>query len=181
MQRLFQRAKRLISMCLVTLLIVTSTLTIFPASARAEGDIINTTDCRYTVNSKCDETTVNYPESKHHPEGIGLALAVINSDDSKTLGGIMTVSSAAASLGSIDDSKIVGGIITASSVAAILGSIPVVIFTSPAAGILGVLGFTTTTVVALPAAGIVATAGLAAFGVKKVFFDRTVNAEKAKD
>jgi hypothetical protein len=159
MQRIFQRAKRLISMCLVTLLIVTSTLTIFPASARAEGDIINTTDCRYTVNSKCGEITVNHPESKHHPEGIGLAVAVINSDDSKTVGGIMIASSAAA----------------------ILGSIPVATITSTAAGILGVLGFTTTTVVALPAAGIVATAGLAAFGVKKVFFDRTVNAEKAKD
>ncbi len=39
MQRIFQRAKRLISMCLVTLLIVTSTLTIFPAPAQAVGDI----------------------------------------------------------------------------------------------------------------------------------------------
>lgn len=36
MQRLFQRAKRLISMCLVTLLIVTSALTISPAPARAD-------------------------------------------------------------------------------------------------------------------------------------------------
>ncbi len=70
MQRLFQRAKRLISMCLVTLLIVTSALMIFPASARAEGDIINTTDCRYTVNSKCGEINQN------HPAGIGLAVAV---------------------------------------------------------------------------------------------------------
>ena len=35
MQRLFQRAKRLITMCLVTLLIVTSALTISPAPAQA--------------------------------------------------------------------------------------------------------------------------------------------------
>ncbi len=35
MQRLFQSAKRLISMCLVTLLIMTSTLTISPAPAQA--------------------------------------------------------------------------------------------------------------------------------------------------
>ncbi|MEH2397169.1 hypothetical protein [Nostoc sp.] len=36
MQRLFQKGKRLISMCLVTLLIVTSALTISPAPARAD-------------------------------------------------------------------------------------------------------------------------------------------------
>lgn len=40
MQRLFQRAKRLISMCLVTLLIVTSALTISPAPARADIVIV---------------------------------------------------------------------------------------------------------------------------------------------
>ncbi|MEH2322213.1 MAG: hypothetical protein V7K32_01145 [Nostoc sp.] len=39
MQRLFQKAKRLISMCIVTLLIVTSALTISPAPARALGDV----------------------------------------------------------------------------------------------------------------------------------------------
>jgi hypothetical protein len=70
-----------------------------------------------------------------------------------------------------DDSKTVSAIVTASSAAASLGSITVATFTSTAPGILGVLGFTTTTVVALPAAGIIAAAGLAAFGVKKVFFD----------
>lgn len=40
MQHIFQTAKRLISMCVVTLLLVTSTLTILPASARAEGNIV---------------------------------------------------------------------------------------------------------------------------------------------
>ncbi|MEH2213339.1 hypothetical protein [Nostoc sp.] len=41
MQRLFQSAKRLISMCLVTLLIVTSALTISPAPAQAAtGNVI---------------------------------------------------------------------------------------------------------------------------------------------
>ncbi len=40
MQRLFQSAKRLISMCLVTLLIVTSALTISPAPARADFVIV---------------------------------------------------------------------------------------------------------------------------------------------
>jgi hypothetical protein len=85
MQRIFQRAKRLISMCLVTLLIVTSALTISPTSARAEGDIITTTttiiDCRYTVNPKCGNTNQNYPEPpilipKHHPAGIDIGFEV---------------------------------------------------------------------------------------------------------
>lgn len=39
MQRIFQNAKRLISICLVTLLIVTSALTISPAPAQALGDV----------------------------------------------------------------------------------------------------------------------------------------------
>lgn len=40
MQRLFQSAKKLISMCLVTLLIVTSALTISPAPARADNALM---------------------------------------------------------------------------------------------------------------------------------------------
>ncbi|MEW5859342.1 MAG: hypothetical protein AB1861_18470 [Cyanobacteriota bacterium] len=40
MQRLFQRTKRLISICLVTLVLVTSTLLSFPAPAMAVGDVV---------------------------------------------------------------------------------------------------------------------------------------------
>lgn len=40
MQRIFQNARRLISMCLVTLLVVTGAVTILPAPARAEGDVV---------------------------------------------------------------------------------------------------------------------------------------------
>ncbi len=40
MQRIFQNAKRLISMCLVTLLIVTSAITMSPAPARADNDFV---------------------------------------------------------------------------------------------------------------------------------------------
>ncbi len=40
MQRIFQNAKRLISMCLVTLLIVTSAITMLPAPARADNDLV---------------------------------------------------------------------------------------------------------------------------------------------
>ena len=39
MQRIFQNIKRLISICLVTLVIVTSALTISPAPAHAIGDL----------------------------------------------------------------------------------------------------------------------------------------------
>jgi hypothetical protein len=70
-----------------------------------------------------------------------------------------------------EDSKTLGAIAAASSAAAGLGSITVATVTTTAPGILGIIGFTTTSVVALPAAGIVAGVGLAAFGVKKVFFD----------
>ncbi|MBD2775919.1 hypothetical protein [Iningainema tapete] len=40
MQSIFQNAKRLISMCLVTLLLVTSAITILPAPARADNDFV---------------------------------------------------------------------------------------------------------------------------------------------
>lgn len=40
MQRLFQRTKRLISICLVTLVLVTSTLLSFPAPAMAAGNLV---------------------------------------------------------------------------------------------------------------------------------------------
>ncbi len=40
MQHIFQNAKRLISMCLVTVLIVTSAITMLPAPARADNDLV---------------------------------------------------------------------------------------------------------------------------------------------
>ena len=40
MQRIFQNAKKLISMCLVTVLIVTSAITMLPAPARADNDLV---------------------------------------------------------------------------------------------------------------------------------------------
>ncbi len=53
MQTIFQSAKRLISMCLVTLLVVTSTLTISPASAKADNvTIIHCeSDCGSTISN----------------------------------------------------------------------------------------------------------------------------------
>lgn len=56
MQRLFQSAKRLISMCLVTLLIVTSALTISPAPAQAVGDINVNVDI-FGCKSQCGNMT----------------------------------------------------------------------------------------------------------------------------
>jgi hypothetical protein len=51
MQHRFQNAKRLIAMCLVTLLLVTSTLTSFSAPARAGNVIIN--DCSHSYQPQC--------------------------------------------------------------------------------------------------------------------------------
>jgi hypothetical protein len=54
MQTIFQNAKRLISLCLVTVFLVNTALTMLPAPARAEGNpIINnnyTYNCRLTNN-----------------------------------------------------------------------------------------------------------------------------------
>lgn len=40
MQRMFQNTKKLIATCLVTVLLVTSTLLSFPAPAKAAGDVV---------------------------------------------------------------------------------------------------------------------------------------------
>ncbi|QYX32987.1 hypothetical protein [Sphaerospermopsis torques-reginae] len=48
MLRIFQNAKRLISVCLATLLIVVSTITIFPSTASADNNVVKiecTSDC----------------------------------------------------------------------------------------------------------------------------------------
>jgi hypothetical protein len=53
MQSIFQKAKRLISICLVTLLIVTSTLTVSPAPAQALGDV----NVVFKCESECGNMT----------------------------------------------------------------------------------------------------------------------------
>lgn len=48
MLRIFQNARRLISLCLATLLIVISTITIFPSTASADNNVVKiecTSDC----------------------------------------------------------------------------------------------------------------------------------------
>ncbi|GCL36121.1 hypothetical protein SR1949_12210 [Sphaerospermopsis reniformis] len=48
MLRIFQNARRLISVCLATLLIVISTITIFPSTASADNNVVKiecTSDC----------------------------------------------------------------------------------------------------------------------------------------
>lgn len=56
MQRLLQSAKKLLSMCLVTLLLITGTILISPAPARANGERITNVDCRYSTNPNCGNT-----------------------------------------------------------------------------------------------------------------------------
>lgn len=93
MQRLFQSAKRLISMCLVTLLIVTSALTISPAPAQAVGDIrIDILTCE----SQCGNMTA-------FAAGVasGSAVTLIATGHAATLGAVgAAVGSAAAAAAS---------------------------------------------------------------------------------
>jgi hypothetical protein len=137
MQHIFQNAKRLISICLVTLLLVNSILVSFPAPARAaENPVpsnISTTQC-----SSMGKQMQEPPKT--------------SSENATPLN---------------EDVLAVGSIAAASSAAASLGSITVATVTSAVPGILGWVGLTTTTVVALPAAGIVAGAGLVGYGVYK--------------
>ncbi|WP_017652357.1 hypothetical protein [Fortiea contorta] len=62
MENLLKSLKKLISVCLVTVFVVTSALTILPTPARAEGDTIITIDCRYTDNPTCGNV------NQHHYE-----------------------------------------------------------------------------------------------------------------
>lgn len=75
MQSILQSAKRLILMCIVMVLLVTSALTILPAPARAEGNITinnkegnitinnNNIDCRNTNNPQCGNVTSPVPSN----------------------------------------------------------------------------------------------------------------------
>jgi len=139
MQYILQNTKKLISICLVTLLLVSSILTSFPASARADENpaIVN------------EQTLVCLSVDKAILEpGKGSAEKIFQVEDLETLGAIAGFSSAA--------------------VAAHLGSITVATMTSAAPGIAGLLGFTTTAVVALPVAGVVTAGGILGYGGYKV-------------
>jgi len=138
MQYILQNTKRLISICLVTLLLVTSILTSFPASARADEN---------PAIAK-EQTLMCLSVDKEILEpGKGSAQKIFQVEDLETLGAIAGFSSAAA---------------------AHLGSITVATMTSAAPGIAGLLGFTTTAVVALPVAGVVTAGGILGYGGYKV-------------
>jgi len=139
MQSIFQNARRLIAMYLVTLLLVTSTLTILPAPARADGNATISNDQRLVCLS------VDKEMLEHHKDS---AEQIFQTEDLKVLGALAGSSSAVA--------------------AAHLGSITVATITSAAPGIAGWLGFTATTVVALPVAGVVAAGGILGYGGYKV-------------
>ncbi len=134
-----QSLKKLISLCLVTLILLTSTLTISPSSARADEVTASPKDqgrvC-LSINKEILE------QAKAKGEN------TFTSEDMGALGLIGTLSSATA--------------------AANLGSITIFTTTTTAHGILAVLGAGTTTVFAVPAAGVVAVGGLLAYGGYKV-------------
>src|ERR687885_2425424 len=140
MQSIFQNARRLIVMYLVTLLLVTSTLTILPAPARADENASISKEQRLVCLS------VDKEMLEHHKDS---AEQIFQTEDLKVLGAAISGFSSAAA-------------------AAHLGSITVATITSAAPGIAGWLGFTATTVVALPVAGVVAAGGILGYGGYKV-------------
>ncbi|MEW5859341.1 MAG: hypothetical protein AB1861_18465 [Cyanobacteriota bacterium] len=86
MLSILQQAKKLISVCLVTLLLVTSTLTIFPAPAKAE-----------VYQQSIDESTI---KEIVEPANAGVE-NIVQNEDVLAIGAIAAASSAAAGLGSI--------------------------------------------------------------------------------
>ncbi|BAY09632.1 hypothetical protein [Calothrix sp. NIES-2098] len=79
MQHIFQSAKRLISVTLVTLFLITSSLLSFPAPARAAGDI---------VIMKCESNCGNLPA---FTAGVasGALVTLIATGKAATLGGVV--------------------------------------------------------------------------------------------
>lgn len=132
MQHLFENAKRLIGMCLVTLLLVNSILLSFPASARAaENPVpsnISTTQCS-SMGKQMQEPPKTSREN-----------ATLN-EDVLAVSSIAAASSAAASLGSITVATVT------SAVPGILGWVGLTTTTVvalPAAGIVagaGLVGY----------------------------------------
>lgn len=78
MQQIFQSAKRLISIILVTLFLITSTLLSFPAPAKAAGDVV-----MLKCESDCNGVVF--------AEGVasGAVVALIATGKAATLGGVV--------------------------------------------------------------------------------------------
>lgn len=123
-----QSLKRLISLCLVTVILLTSTLMIFPSSARADEVTVSPNEQALvclSVNNEMLEQAKAKGESTF-------------SEDLGALGFIGTLSSAAAAnLGSI---TILTTTTTAHGILALLGAGTTTVFAVPAAGAVAVSG-----------------------------------------
>ncbi len=132
MQHIFQNAKRLIAMCLVTLLLVNSILVSFPAPARAaENPVpsnISTTQCS-SIGKQMQEPPKTSSEN-----------ATLN-EDVLAVGSIAAASSAAASLGSITVATVTAA---APGILGWVGLTTTTVIDLPAAGIVagaGLVGY----------------------------------------
>jgi hypothetical protein len=139
MQSILQNIKRLTVLCLITLFLVTSSLTILSAPARADENTAIANEQKLVCLPIDKEMLVHEKGSVER---------IFQTEDLEALGTIAGISSAAA--------------------AAHLGSITVATITAAAPGIAGWVGMTATTVVALPVAGVVAAGGILGYGGYKV-------------
>ncbi len=118
MQQIFQSAKKLISMCLVTLLLVVSTLTIAPAPARADVAIINI-KCDQII--KCDQPNCGNTVAFAAGAAIG---AAIGSGSVPSLSAAGITSGAAAV---VDVVAVTAAPLAAAAAALAVGAAPVVV------------------------------------------------------
>ncbi len=139
MRHILQSAKRLIVMCLVTMLLANSIWLSSPAPARADENTAIANEQKL-VCLPIDKEMLAHEK--------GSVENIFQTEDLEALGTIAGISSAAA--------------------AAHLGSITVATITAAAPGIAGWVGMTATTVVALPVAGVVAAGGILGYGGYKV-------------
>ncbi len=127
-----QAAKRLISMCLVTLLLVNSILLSFPAPASADDNLVPSSSSTISCSSVGKET-------EEHPKTF--VENVTQNEDVVAVGSIAAVSSAAASLGSITVATVTSA---APGILGWVGLTTTTVVALPAAGIVagaGLVGY----------------------------------------
>ena len=128
MRHIFQSAKRLISICLVTLLLVTSTLTIFPATARADGFTLTSNG----LTSECLPRDKEMLSQAQAPDK-----EIFQNEDVQAIAAIAGASGAAAGLGSV---TVLTWTTTAHGIMALLGAGTTTVIALPVAGVVATGG-----------------------------------------
>lgn len=128
MRHLFQSTKRLISICLVTLILITSTLTTFPATARADG-------FTSTSNGLAPECLPIDQEMLKHAKAPNKD--IFENEDVQAIAAIAGASGATAGLGSV---TVLTWTTTAHGIMALLGAGTTTVIALPVAGVVATSG-----------------------------------------